>query len=60
VVTTSSTWAVGANQVPGGYGIYRWNGISWVRQSGGAVTIAADPTGSHPWVTNSQFQIFSS
>jgi hypothetical protein len=55
-----SVWIVGANQVPGGYGIYRWNGISWVRQSGGAVKIAVDPTGRHPWVTNSQFQIFSS
>ena len=55
-----SVWIVGTNPVLGGYGIYRWNGISWVPQPGGARTIAVDPTGSHPWVTNSQFQIFSS
>ena len=53
-------WIVGTNKVPGGYGIYRWNGINWVPQSGGSVTIAVDPTGNHPWVINSQFQIFSS
>jgi hypothetical protein len=55
-----SVWVLGTNQVPGGYGIYCWNGVSWVRQPGGAVNIAVDPTGSHPWVTNSQFQIYSS
>ena len=59
VGANGSVWVVGANRVTGGYGIYRWNGAGWVPQSGRAATIAVDPTGSHPWVTNSAHQIWN-
>jgi hypothetical protein len=54
-----SVWIVGTNQVPGGYGIYRWGGTSWLPQPGGAVKVAVDPSGNHPWVINSANQIYS-
>ncbi len=50
-------WAIGTNAVPGGYGIYRWNGSSWVDQPGGATAIAVDPQGD-PWVANSAHRIY--
>jgi len=60
VSTSNTVWIVGVNEVPGGLGIYYWNGAIWFPVAGGAITIGADPTGNHPWVTNSTFQIFSS
>jgi dienelactone hydrolase len=50
-------WVVGTNQVPGGYGLYRWNGDTWSGLAGGAVSISVDASG-HPWVTNSADQIW--
>ena len=57
VGANGSVWTIGANPVPGGYGIYHWTGSSWSAVAGGAVTIAVDPTGN-PWVINSAHQIF--
>ncbi|WP_458789416.1 tectonin domain-containing protein [Adonisia turfae] len=50
--TTDSIWLIGTNPVPGGYGIYQWNGSGWVGKPGGAVKITVDENGT-PWATNS-------
>ena len=57
VGANGSVWVVGTNPVPGGYGIYHWNGKGWGAVAGGAVTIAVDPAGN-PWVTNSAHHIY--
>jgi hypothetical protein len=44
-------WIVGCNRVPGGFGIYRWNGSGWTQLPGGAIEIGVDPAGN-AWVTN--------
>jgi hypothetical protein len=54
-----SVWVIGTDAVAGGYRIYRWNGAGWTAVSGGAVSIAVDPSGD-PWVINSAHQIYSS
>jgi hypothetical protein len=55
-------WVVGCNRVPGGFGIYSWNGTGWVPQPGGADSIAVHSSvnSDHPWVTNDVGQIWSS
>jgi hypothetical protein len=50
-------WVIGTNPVPGGYGIYHWNGGGWDGIDGGAVRIAVAPDGS-PWVVNDAGSIF--
>jgi len=50
-------WCIGTNPVPGGYGIYRWNGTGWDPVPGGAVRIAVDRTGA-AWVVNDGGTIF--
>jgi hypothetical protein len=47
-----SVWIIGTNPVPGGFGIYHWNGSGWSRMPGGAVTIAVGPDGT-PFIVNS-------
>jgi hypothetical protein len=51
------TWLIGTNPVPGGAGIYHWNGISWDVVPGGAVRISVD-NGGHAWVINNAGNIF--
>ncbi len=53
-----SVWVIGANPMPGGFGIFRGIGSGWAEVPGGAVRIAVDPHG-FPWVVNSAGQIFS-
>jgi hypothetical protein len=50
-------WVIGTNAVPGGFGIYRWNGAAWEQLPGGAVRISAR---SHDdaWVVNDRGFIF--
>ena len=50
-------WVLGTAVVPGGHPIYKWNGTTWTRQAGGAVTIAVDPTGN-PWIINNANKIY--
>jgi len=50
-------WVIGTNRVPGGYGIYHWNGSGWEGMPGGAVAIDVDSNG-FPWVINSAHNIF--
>lgn len=50
-------WAIGTNSVPGGYGIYKFNGSSWTQIDGGATRIAVDQTGN-PWIINADGTIF--
>ncbi len=51
-------FVIGTDRVPGGYGIYRFNGANgWDRVPGGAVRIAADRQGN-PWVVNDRGEIF--
>jgi hypothetical protein len=50
-------WVIGANPVPGGYGIFYWSGANWTPVDGGAVRIAVDSSGV-PWVVNSAGNIF--
>ncbi len=57
VGSDGAVWAVGANPVNGGYGIYHRTGNGWQNVAGGAVAIGVGPTGS-PWVVNSGHKIF--
>jgi hypothetical protein len=50
---------VGCNPVPGGFGIYNWNGTDWEQQPGGAMRIGVDLDGN-AWVVNNVGQIYSS
>lgn len=53
----NALWVIGTNQVPGGYGLHRWDGKAFVPASGGAVRIDVGPDGK-PWVVNNAGQIF--
>lgn len=59
VGANGTAWCIGANQVPGGFGIYRWNSArnDWDGMPGGAVRIDVDPQGN-AWVVNAAGQIF--
>jgi len=57
VGANGAAWMIGTNAVPGGFGIYRWNGASWDSMPGGAVRIAVDPQGN-PWAVNSAGNIY--
>jgi hypothetical protein len=54
-------YVIGNNAVPGGFGIFRWNGKTfgnvWDAVSGGATEITVDQTGN-PWVVNDQGSIY--
>jgi len=52
-----SAWVIGTDSVPGGFGIYFWNGTNWSRVDGGAARIAVAPDGN-PWVVNAFGNIF--
>ena len=52
-----SVWIIGTNPVPGGFGIYKWNGGGWDAADGGAVKITVGPDGV-PWVLNSSNAFF--
>ena len=54
-----SVWIIGTNPVPGGFGIFHWNGSAWDSVNGGAVRIAVAPNGE-PWVVNNAGNIFRS
>jgi hypothetical protein len=53
-----SVWAIGANPVSGGFGIYHWTGSGWTGVPGGAVTIAVAPDGT-PFVINSAHKTYA-
>lgn len=60
-----SVWIVGTDEVPGGYGIYRWTETSWEKAPGGAVTIDVATQGdaavghqSEPWIIDEDNRIF--
>lgn len=57
VGANGAVWVIGTNPVPGGFGIYRWNGQNWDSVPGGAVRIAVDRQGA-PWVVNSSNVIY--
>lgn len=42
-------WVIGTNPVPGGFGIYWWDGDEWRGVEGGGVRIAVGPLGV-PWI----------
>ncbi|MEW6494476.1 MAG: tectonin domain-containing protein [Cyanobacteriota bacterium] len=52
-----STWVIGCDSTPGGYGIHNWNGADWIKPDGGAVRISVQPDGT-PWVVNNAGEIF--
>jgi hypothetical protein len=52
-----AVWILGATPLASNFGIYHWNGSTWVAVSGGAVRIAVD-AGGNPWVVNAVHQIF--
>jgi hypothetical protein len=52
-----SVWVTGTNPLPGGFGIYRWDGSNWNEYPGGATQIAVGPDGT-PWVVNDGGSIF--
>jgi len=52
-----AAWVIGANKVPGGYGIYRWTGSTWTSVPGGALRIDVDPQGT-AWIVNDAGSIF--
>ena len=52
-----SLWHIGTNPVPGGFGIYRWDGKGWVNMNGGAVRIDVDGKGN-AFVANDKGEMF--
>ncbi|MDP1981618.1 MAG: hypothetical protein Q8K23_03670 [Sulfuritalea sp.] len=54
-----TVWAIGANKVPGGFGVYRWDAAKnvWLDMRGGGVRIDVDASGK-PWVVNDAGKIF--
>jgi Matrixin/Putative peptidoglycan binding domain len=54
-----SVWVIGTNARPGGFGIYKWNGSTWIADAsqGAAVKIAVGPNGI-PWVINDARNFF--
>ncbi len=52
-----TVYIIGTDVVPGGYGIYRWNGSNWDKIPGGAVKVDVSPQGT-PWVVNNVGNIF--
>ena len=59
VGSDGSVWMIGTNPVPGGFGIFHWNGSDWDSVDGGAVCIAVAPNGE-PWVVDNAGKIFRS
>jgi tectonin-like protein len=57
VGANGTAWLIGTNKVPGGYGIYRWDGANWAGMPGGAVRVDVDPKGN-AWVVNDAGAIF--
>jgi outer membrane protein assembly factor BamB len=58
-ISVGANWTVevvGSNAVPGGFGLWRWNGQNWNPVSGGATRIAVDPSGN-PWIVNAAKEI---
>ncbi len=51
-----SLWAVGTNMVPGGFGVYRWDGKGWVNMNAGAVHLDVDAQG-YAWAVNDKGEI---
>ncbi|MDM0110231.1 hypothetical protein QTH97_35445 [Variovorax sp. J22R24] len=56
----ASTWLVGTNPVPGGFGIFQWNfqTSNWDPIDGGAVRIACGGPEGTPWVVNDLGEIY--
>ena len=52
-----SVYAIGWNKYKGAYGIWKFNGVIWERESGYGHRIAVDPTGM-PWVVIREGRIF--
>lgn len=52
-----AVWIIGTTPVPGGYGIYKFNGSGWTQIDGGGSRIAVDPSGN-PWIVNAEGAIF--
>lgn len=52
-----SVWHIGMDAMPGGFGIYKWNGSKWDKIQGGAEQIAVDAKGS-AWVVQSSGTTF--
>lgn len=53
-----SVWIVGTDTVPGGFRIYRWNGVAWEKASRfGAIGISVGPDGN-PWAVTDTERIF--
>lgn len=52
-----AVFVTGTDDVPGGHGIYKWNGSGWKRYPGGGVRIDVDGQG-RPWVVDDAGQIF--
>lgn len=45
-ISGAGLWHVGTNRVPGGYGLWRWDGAAWQQMPGGAVRVDADFRGN--------------
>lgn len=57
VGANGDTWVIGTDPRPGGYGIYRLNGLGAVMADGGALRIDVEPDG-RPWVVNFDHEIY--
>jgi hypothetical protein len=58
VGANGAVWLIGANPVPGGFGVFRWTGSNWTQIDGGAIRIAVTPAGA-PWVVNDLGDVYS-
>ncbi|WDP90395.1 MAG: hypothetical protein HUN04_12095 [Desulfobacter sp.] len=53
-----SVWVIGVDPMPGGFGIYKWDGRTWTKNpEGGATRIDVDHRGM-PWVVNNAGSIY--
>lgn len=50
-------WMVSRSSAYGGYTIHHFDGVGWDLVPGGAIAVAAEPTGN-PWVVNNRGELF--
>lgn len=50
-------WLIGFVPVPGGYGIFAFDGTTWVNVDGGATQVAVDSSGA-PWLVNATGAVY--
>jgi hypothetical protein len=58
VGANGAVWVIGGAAVPGGFGVFRWNGSGWSQIDGGGVRIAVSPAGE-PSIVNDLGEVYA-